>query len=326
MHNKIKPFLAALIISTLAWSANAQAKWKLKATLLGHTATVWSAAFYPDSRRLVTSSGDGSIRMWDVITAKELKQVFTSDGDITDIAVSPDGTLIAACMDEREASSESSVIKIWDAATLKLLHTLPGHEHGVFEIVFSPQGNLLASGGRDSLVKLWNARTGELIRTMPGHVDAVTSLAFTPNGKKLFTGSAEQDKTVKLWDVATGRLLQTLSGHEDWVTTVGISPDAATLVSGSRDKNLVLWNANTGARQRTLKQTGMTYELEFSPDGKTMVTGGDELQVYDTRTWTMMDSLKGHSGQINDVKFSPNGKLLVSAGYDNTVKVWELER
>jgi WD40 repeat protein len=349
MHNRINPLVATLLASTIAFSVNAQAgltarvgltlassragthqktavpiapDWKLKATLLGHTSTVWSVAFFPDSRRLVTASEDGSIRMWDVITATQLKEVSGSQGSVSDIAVSPDGTLIAACID----SEESSVVKIWDAVTLKLLHTLAGHEKGIFVIVFSPDGRLLASGARDKSIKLWNVRTGQLVRTLEGHTDAVTSLAFTPNGKWLFTASAEDDKTIKLWEVGSGKLLRTQTGHEEWVTALAISPDGATLVSGGRDKNIILWDVKTGAKQSTLKQSGMIFELEFSHDGKTLVQVGDGLQIYDTRTWTMMGALEGHDGQISDVKFSPNGKLLVTASYDNTVNIWEPKR
>lgn len=345
MQNRINPFLAVLIASTFALSANPQAvqtassaftvaspragfqqktavsaakKWQLKTTLTGHTNTVWSAAFFPDNRRLVTASEDGTIRIWDVITATQLKEVASAEGSVSDIAISPNGKLIAACID----NEESSVVKIWDAATLKLRHTLAGHEKGIFEIVFSPDGRLLASGARDTTIKLWNTRTGQLTRTLEGHTDAVTSLAFTPNGKWLFTGSAEEDKTIKLWEVGTGKLLRTLTGHDEWVTALAMSPDGATLASGSRDKNMILWDVKTGAKQRTLKQSGMIFELEFSPDGKTLVAAGDAVELYDTRTWTMMDALEGHSEQISDVKFSPNGKLLVTTSYDNTIKIW----
>lgn len=345
MQNRISLVLAALLASTFALSVTEQAgltansaftvaspragshqktavstaqQWKLKATLTGHTGTVWSAAFFPDNRRLVTASEDGSIRLWDVVTAKQLKEVSSSQGSVSDIAVSPDGRFIAACID----NEESSVVKIWDAATLKLRHTLVGHEKGIFEIVFSPDGRLLASGARDTTIKLWNVRTGQLTRTLEGHTDAVTSLAFTPNGKWLFTGSAEDDKTIKLWEVGTGKLLRTLTGHGEWITALAISPDGATLVSGSRDKNIILWDVKTGAKQRTLQQSGMIFELEFSPDGRTLVQAGDAVQLYDTRTWTMLGALEGHAGQISDVKFAPNGKLLVTTSYDNTIKIW----
>jgi WD40 repeat protein len=295
-------------------------KWKLRFTLRGHTGAVYSAAFFPDGTKLVTSGDDGSILVWNVLTGRRIRKLDVTTHTISDVAVSPGGGLIAGCTDDEG----DSTVRIWDARTLRLLRTLRAHKGGVFEAVFSPDGKLLASGGRDQMVRLWDARTGKLVRTLAGHTAAVTALSFSPDGGVLASAGAEQDDTIRLWDVQTGGALRTLEGHQDWVTTVAFSPDGATLASGSRDKKLILWDARTGEKRWTMPQSEMVYELDFSRDGKLLAEGGGgrDLRLHDAHTGSLLGTLQGHTNEVNEVKFSLRGSLLASGSYDGTVKIW----
>jgi WD40 repeat protein len=112
------------------------------------------------------------------------------------------------------------------------------------------------------------------------------------------------------------------------VTSVAVSPDGETLASASRDKNIILWDAATGAKRLTLPQPSMIYELAFSPDGKTLADVGaaPEVGLHDALTGDLIGTLKGYDGELSDVKFSSSGTMLVTVGYDSTVKIWEQTR
>ncbi|HEX8719805.1 MAG TPA: WD40 repeat domain-containing protein, partial [Pyrinomonadaceae bacterium] len=161
-------------------SAATAATWKLRRTLTGHEGAVYSASFFPGGARVVTSGDDGRIRVWEVATGLLLRTAEGPGGSVSDVAVSPDGRLVAACTDGGGAK-----VELRDARTLRVLRTLSGHEEGVFEVVFSPDGRLLASGGRDKVIRVWDVRTGKLLRRLEGHDDAVTALAFAPDGRRL---------------------------------------------------------------------------------------------------------------------------------------------
>ena len=296
----------------------------MKLTLRGHTGAVYAAAFFPDDTRLLTAGVGGYVNVWDLRTGKLLSKLTVSENTVSGVAVSPDGRFIAACADDDEVP----VVKIWDARTLKLLRALKGHTNGIYDIAFSPRGHLLASGGRDKMIMLWDAATGRLLRTFKGHEDSVTSLIFTHDGARLASAGAGGDKTVRLWDARTGKLLQTFESHDDWVTSVAVSPDGETLASASRDKNIIFWDAMTGAKRLTLPQPAMIYELAFSPDGKTLADVGaaPEVGLHDALTGDPVGTLGGYDGELSDVKYSSSGALLVTAGYDSTVKIWEQTR
>jgi WD40 repeat protein len=299
----------------------AAGSWRLKRTLRGHTGAVYSASFYPSGTRVATSGDDGLIRVWDVRTGRLLRSARATSGTVSDVAVSPDGRLLASCTD----SGEGSKVQLRDARTLRPLRTFAAQEDGIFEVVFSPDGRLLASGGRDRVVRLWDVRTSRLVRSLTGHDDAVTALAFTPDGLRLASASAEHDSTVRVWDVRTGRSLHTLAAHGDWVTSVAFAPGGATLASGGRDHKLIIWDAATGRKLRELRQPEMVYEIEFSPDGRVLAEagGGGIVRLHDARTGRLLSKFEAHREEINEVKFAPRGLLLLTASYDSTVKLWE---
>ena len=162
----------------------------------GHNGTVDSAAFSPDSRRLITGSFDKTVKLWDVETGR-LIRTFEGHGNLVrHVAYSPDGRRIAS-------ASADNTVRLWDVETGRSLRTYQGHGGTAKWVAFSPDGRRLASASDDKTVKLWDAESGALLRTMTGHTDFVNSVTLSPDGRVLASGS--NDNSAKLWDPETGR-------------------------------------------------------------------------------------------------------------------------
>lgn len=166
----------------------------------GHGNTCVSVAFSTDGSRLASASHDGTARIWDTATWKELHVLFNPDTAtelgkrrVYDVAFSPDGKLLAM------ASAEGHVI-IWDANTGEHQQTLQGHANEVWSVAFSPNGLTLASGSIDNTVRLWNVATWrDLVRLEPKIQFDPRSLSFSPDGNRLL-GSGFSGNTV-IWSV-----------------------------------------------------------------------------------------------------------------------------
>jgi WD40 repeat protein len=85
---------------------------KLRITLKGHTAFVWSLAFSPDGKTLASGSADKTIKLWDVAMGKEQATLMGHTEPLLSVAFSPDGKTLASGSDDR-------TIKLGDVPAVK---------------------------------------------------------------------------------------------------------------------------------------------------------------------------------------------------------------
>ena len=167
--------------------------WKhatLFANLSGHSSSVFSVAFSPDSKTLASGSNDKTIKLWDVETTQNIATLTGHSDNVESVGFSPDGKILAS-------GSNDKTIRLWDVETKQQIATLTGHSSSIESVAFSPDGKTLASGSSDDTIKLWDLETNQEIITLTGYSSDVESLAFSPDGKTLASGS--YNNTIKLW-------------------------------------------------------------------------------------------------------------------------------
>lgn len=127
---------------------------QLLQTLTGHTQSVFTVAFSPDGRRLVSGSRDAHLHVWDAAHGYTLQQRLPAHlFAVNHVVFSPNGQLLAS------ASMDKS-IKIWDADTLKLLKVVDkarhaGHGTSVNRLLWQTSTGLLLSAGDDRTIAVW---------------------------------------------------------------------------------------------------------------------------------------------------------------------------
>ena len=113
--------------------------------LRGHKATVVSAAFSADGKRIVTASVDNTARVWDAASGKAIGDPFTGHEDDVESAVfSPDGKRILT-------TSADNTARVWNVAVGE---TLDGHDGEVWSAAFSPDGKRIVTGSVDKTVRI----------------------------------------------------------------------------------------------------------------------------------------------------------------------------
>ncbi|KIM21961.1 hypothetical protein M408DRAFT_79768 [Serendipita vermifera MAFF 305830] len=311
---------------TLAVQAGGQNEWPVvQNVLLGHKGWVNAVSFSPDGRRIVSGSGDTTIRIWDAETGEMVtKPLKGHDWAVNSVEFSHDGRRIVS-------GSDDGTIRVWDAETGELVSgPVIGHKGPVLSVRFSPDGRRVIFSSSDIAIQTWDTKTGEIIaRPLKGHEQAIHSVDFSPDGRRIVSGS--DDKTIRVWDVETGDVIVgPLVGHNDHIRSVTFSSDGQRIVSGSYDKTVRVWDAKTGDMVvGPLKGHNLSVQsVGISPDGRRIVSSSSDktILVWDAQTGDLVAGpLTGHSFPVHSVRFSPDGRRIVSGSHDCTIRLWDAE-
>ncbi len=137
----------------------------VRTTLRGHANAVGGAAFSQDGQRVLTSSLDGTARVWDAQTGAEVLQLVHTN-EVNSAAFSPDGRRAVT-------SSLDGTIRVWDAHTGQQLLQMRGHTARAYGVEFNQDGQRVVFAGSDGTARLWDAQTGEEFVTLDGHAQPV---------------------------------------------------------------------------------------------------------------------------------------------------------
>jgi WD40 repeat protein len=243
--------------------------WTLLGTLRGHDDVIFSIAFSPDGKRLVSASFDHTLRLWDVDTQRAVRTYPHHSDFVYSVAFAPGGKQIVS-------ASKDRTVQLFDADTGKSVYTFSGMEQDVMAVAVRPDGKRVVSSGFESGIWWWDAQSGEKVKVQAGHGVAVHELCFSKDGKRLVSAGA--DRTARTWDGATGAALKTIVVGSS-VYAVAISPGGKTIATGSFDGLVRLWDEATGRHLVTLLAiTGANDQpdwIALTPEG--YATGSDRL-------------------------------------------------
>jgi len=300
--------------------------------------------------------------LWGACQSDERDHFASLSDGVVEVAVSPDGRLLAAAgnyfdgrggvslweiaskkliatPDESDASGSVAFspngkwlafgtvhhgIKLWDLAENKEAHEFPGKQLGwpARGVVFSSDESALAAYQGAGEIVLWNLGNYSPIKTFKGPLRGTSSLTFSPDGHTLLSSS--WDWTIRLWSVETGQQLHCFTNSAR-VNQVALSPDGKILASADLDGKARIWDLQEKRLIKELTNHWFVFSVAFSPDGKTLASGSSDytIRLWDTATWEEISTLRGSLHEIWCLAFLPYGKTLFSGAKDGVIKVWD---
>jgi RNA polymerase sigma factor (sigma-70 family) len=294
-----------------------RARMRLGTTQRRHTRGVAGIDFTRDGKAAVTAQSDGLVRFWDPERGRLVKSIDVLGGDpsqdklLRDLAISPDGELMAAAGFVFDPVRRRIVHRVW---IWDLTQNQPRREIDVptvdlFCLAFAPDGATLATGGFAGAVQLWDVATGACRMTLSLGKSSIYSLSFAPDGKILAV--CEQGKGARLWDLEQRRETFLADPMCGMIAPI-FSPDRRLMAVNSLGGEVVLWDRATGQKHVTAAGAA----IAFAPDSHTMAMWGPDggtLEVIDTESGSeLWKNALGWGPTRGDVAFSPEGKTIIT--------------
>ena len=300
--------------------------------LLGHTNFLTDARLSPDGSRIVSSSFDGTARVWDAKSGEALltfenhldgaanrvvglgsfsadsNWVVTVGGDnqvrVWDIR-SGEERAVYPIMGAREFSADGSRLAVFSSERAIvtefssgniLLDFAPEFEGFCFivRMAWSPDGRyLLTHCGEQNRADIWDAQTGDLVKKLPHEAAFVAGVDWSPEGSRFLTN--ETDGVVHIWDAESFELVYDFKGHSAAVWEAGFSPDGSRVASGDDTGVVRIWDVATGQEVNSFNVGFGVLGLDWSADGTQLITSGFD-PVPDIRTvWQITEDLIAHA-------------------------------
>uniref|UniRef100_A0A7I4AZV3 Denticleless protein homolog n=1 Tax=Physcomitrium patens TaxID=3218 RepID=A0A7I4AZV3_PHYPA len=288
---------------------------------MAHTNAIFDVSWIQDDTRILTASGDQTVRLWDVESHKALGVMRGHSGSVKSLCAHPSNAEIFA------SGSRDGSIALWDLRTSTTIsgtevthyrpvscvtdtHLAPrsknvrrrkGATYSVTGVLYQQDERILAtSGAADGVVKFWDTRKlkvpvvqtpSQHTRTSEGvgRVHGITSLSQDPTSSRLIASCT--DSKIYMYDGAFPErgVISSFSGHivGSFYIKAAFSPDSAHILSGSTDGNVYIWQVDNPSNPAVLEgHRGEVTAVDWCSSSCKIVTSSDDCMV---RVWSLKE-------------------------------------
>lgn len=285
---------------------------RLQWECVAHAGGGFRLAWHPTLNLLATSGADGTTRLWDPTTGKQLQVCAAGSAWVEQLEWSPDGrylatgagriltlwnvegtaeqtwknhrsTLAALCWraDGRKlAAACYGGVQIYDPA-LSQPDTLLPWKTSLLSLAWSPDQRWVVAGTQDLSVQIWPQpfRIGDEL-AMSGYAAKVRDLAWHHGSRYLATGGGEE---IMVWDCGgdgpSGTTPRILAGHAGLITALKYQSRGHILASGGLDGFIRFWNAKNPEVLAEVRLPGEITTLAWARNNQTVLAGTREGAV-----------------------------------------------
>lgn len=285
-------------------------------SLPGHRGGTTNVAFTDDGRSLVTSGADGTLKIWNAGSGREIRSITLDAGAATATAIEGSRAL---------TGHADGRVGLWDLQTGSRLGTFKRADAAIMAVALATDSNRLLAASRDSMVSIWDPSVPQQpAGLIEAHEGPVTAIAHSSRNGFLATGG--DDHTVRLWRVGRLELVRSYRGHRAPITSLAFSPDGRYVAAAAADGRIRIWSTSSSSLYRLMAahKAGVR-GLAFSPSGEILASAADDgsVQLWQVRQSRTVRASSDHGPAARALAFAPDGSRAAVASADGSVRFWD---
>lgn len=297
----------------------------------GHNNNITAVAFHVDTKWMVTSSEDSTVKIWDTRTGS-VQRNYAHSHPVNDVVIHPNqGEIVSA--------DRGGNVRVFDLGSDKCTHQLiPAEDVSVSSVSVANDGSLLAAGNNHGDVYIWrmyqenNETSLAPCRVFKAHKEYLTRLLLSPDIKFLATCSA--DHTVKIWRVDPNEeVLEQIDTETEYPgmkmsTTSPKTPSQSSQSLSTTFTTAAPFHPKTGDKSETPSRSSTISSISPGAMSANMSTGnllmGPTPIIQHRRPLPLETTLENHQRWVWDCAFSADSAYLVTVCSDHYARLWEL--
>lgn len=288
--------------------------------VIEHGPSTQPSIYSRDAAYVLIRYVDGSAKVFDSLTRKQLGMDIRPEGGVYSLAVNDDRSIVVT-------GGAQGLFQFWSTATGQPIGEKYKHGVGVWGLVFSKDGQWAYSAALDGVVKRWHAATGipveQPLLQLGG--DSIRGMALSPDGSLLAV--ATSSRVTQVVETATGEIVKTYDGHKDLVMTAAYSPNGKLLATASFDNMAMIHNTETGQRIGPMPHRGPIWHcIAFNSAGTALATACEDrtVRVWDVATGKPIGPRLEHDGNLRALAFRNNDTQLITGTATGKTRVWDV--
>lgn len=285
--------------------------------LKGSNNIILSIAYSPDGTKVLSSSFDGFVRVWDACNGVLLKTFPPiSNLKVTIAKFSHDG--------EKLLLTNKNLTQIIKVSDWSLIFTFEEKEklgRIPYNLIYFSNDNKCIITSNDSTVNIRNANTGNIETTYFFPKYRIKDAGISLNGKLFYT--TLKDSSICVFNIDTGKQLIKLLSKSRLRKPLDFSQ--SKILVATNDNKIEVWDSkNWKLKYNISEEIDNIQDVKFSPDGsKILVCFNKYAKLLNTKNGQYIATFKGHKANINSIEFSKDSQRLITSSTDGTSKIWD---
>lgn len=286
-----------------------------------------TARFSHDGTRVLTTSGDETVAIWEVSSGRQLFLLAGPAQHYNEhsAAFSPDDHTVVTVSDHE--------VSLWNSMTGARRCKLEGHTGQIHMAGFSPDSAHVITASGDGTARVWNSATGLCVRTLKRPKGGVWWAEFSPDGRHIAMSGWERrgeqpTNSVEVFDAESGDLVRSFSLSEVDLARAVFSADGRRLVAITQKGSACVWNLDDPSPWSggfVPKRDNMV-SMAISPDAGRAATilPNNAIRIMEPSSGRRVADLNGTETYADGIAYSPDGRRVAAwSSYSDTVRVWD---